>query len=305
MRDIVVGVDGSEVSRRALDRALRLARLQGRTTRVVHAWQPPQPLTNVLGPGYKVDTAQARDDAMRTASQLLEDEIAGGIDRADSQVGPVLGVLREGAPPTVLAKAAEDAAVVVLGTRSHGRVTALLGTAVPHVLHRAGCPVLVVPQGSDAAQPFGHVVVGFDGSPSSQAALRWALDIAAEDRTCLVVVRATEDRRLPSPWVNRSRGSVADLRAEVLACDPRAARLDVDYRVVDGRADAVLPSTVGRDDLLVVGSRGLGGFAGMLLGSVSAYCVSNPLAAVAVVRADAELLDDVTDGAKRSSSQEV
>jgi nucleotide-binding universal stress UspA family protein len=162
-------------------------------------------------------------------------------------------------------------------------VTALLGTVVPHLLHRATCPVLVVPERAATGQPFRRVVVGFDGSPSAQAALRWALDVAHADRTQLLVLRATDERRLPSPWTH-VRPSEGELRAEVVACDPRAEHADV--QVVTGNADTVLPAAAGPEDLLVVGSRGRGGLTGMLLGSVSAYCVSNPIATVAVVRAD-------------------
>jgi len=283
VKDVVVGVDGSEASRRALDRALRLARLTHRTTRVVHAWSAPSPVVTPLSTPFVFD-AQLRDQALHTASCLLEQEIAAGLERAGYDVaGPVLGLLKEGLAPAVLAEAAEEAAVVVLGTRAHGRVTALLGTAVPHLLHRATCPVLVVPERAAAGEPFRRVVVGFDGSPSAQAALRWALDVAHADPTQLVVLRATDERRLPSPWAH-VRQSAAELRAEVVACDPRAEHADV--QLVPGNADTVLPSAAGPQDLLVVGSRGRGGLKGMLLGSVSAYCVSNPIATVAVVRAD-------------------
>lgn len=300
MKDVVVGVDGSEASRRALDRALRLARLTHRTTRVVHAWSAPNPVASPLGGSFLYD-AQLRDQALHTASLLLEREVDTALERVGCDVaGPVLAVLREGSAPTVLAEAAEEAAVVVLGTRAHGRVTALLGTTVPHLLHRAHCPVLVVPEGAQAAQPFRRVVVGFDGSPSSQAALRWGLDVAHADRTQLAVLRATDERRLPSPWA-QTRTSASELRAEVVACDPRADHPEVDVRLVPGAADTVLPSAAGPEDLLVVGSRGRGGLAGMLLGSVSAYCVSNPIATVAVVRADGRPVDAEDD--ERSGAQ--
>lgn len=300
MKDVVVGVDGSEASRRALDRALRLARLARRTTRVVHAWSTPNPVASPLSGSFLYD-AQLRDQALHTASLLLEREIDAGLERVGCDVaGPVLAVLREGSPPAVLAEAAQEAAVVVLGARAHGRVTALLGTAVPHLLHRASCPVLVVPERAASAQPFRRVVVGFDGSPSSQAALRWALDVAHADRTQLAVIRATDERRLPSPWTH-PRQSVSELRAEVVATDHRADHPDVDVRLVPGAADTVLPAAAGPQDLLVVGSRGRGGLAGMLLGSVSAYCVSNLIATVAVVRADGEPLDLVD--VDRSSAQ--
>jgi nucleotide-binding universal stress UspA family protein len=288
MKDVVVGVDGSEASRRALDRALRLARLTRRTTRVVHAWTPPAPVVSPLGAPFLYDV-QLRENALQVASSLLEQEIGAGLARVGCDAaGPVLGLLREGQPPVVLAQAAEEAAFVVLGTRAHGRVTALLGTVVPHLLHRATCPVLVVPETAVGDQPFSRVVVGFDGSPSAQAALRWALDVAGVERTRTLVLRASDERRLPSPWLARGGLSVAELREEIVACDARAGLPGVDVQLVPGNPDVVLPAAVGPEDLLVVGSRGRGGVAGMLLGSVSAYCVSNPLSTVAVVRADGQ-----------------
>lgn len=299
MNDVVVGVDGSEASRGALLLALRLARVEGRQTRVLHALSVPTLTTVGLGSGYLVDVVETREQAARVAAELLDAEIAAALAETGADpAGPVVRELVEGAPVAALVEAARGAGVVVLGTRAHGGLTALLGTVVPHVLHRAPCPVVVVPESSAATRPFGRVVVGFDGSPSSHAALRWSLDVALGDHACVLVVRATEDSRLPRPWAHKVlASSPAELWSEVVACEPRAEAMDVQVQVVHGHPDAVLPSAVRPGDLLVVGSRGLGGTVGMLLGSVSAHCVSHPHAVVAVVRSDAARLHPALGGA--------
>ncbi len=276
MRDIVVGVDGSAAAQRALDRALRLARIEGRRTRVVHAWQPSE---------------VAPEQALR----LLNSAIS--IASASAGCAPVVPELLEGPAPAVLARVAGEAAAVVLGISVKGTAAPVLGAVVPRVLHSAPCPVLVVPDNTSLVGRFPRVVVGFDGSPSSRAALRWALDVALGDRARVLVIRASEDNHSPSVWAQGSRAvSSSDLWDEVLTCEPRAAVMDVEVRVARGHADEVLHSALRPDDLLVVGSRGLGGFAGMMLGSVSAYCVSHPIAAVAVVRADAARIGRTASG---------
>lgn len=147
---------------------------------------------------------------------------------------------------------------------------------------------------SDAASstPAGRIVVGVDGSPTSVRALRWAAGQAAVTGAQVHAVMAWMP---PSDYALGS-GYVADVgwaedTAAVLektieeALDGDAAE-QVERRVVRGHpAQVLLDAAVGAD-LLVVGSRGHGGFTGMLLGSVSQHLVAHAPCPVLVVRDD-------------------
>ena len=135
-----------------------------------------------------------------------------------------------------------------------------------------------------------RIVVGVDGSPSSMAALRWAI-LQAELTGC--AVEAVTAWRLPSRYgfaavTDRARDFEGDARKvladalnEVSSVEP-----DVVIRssVVEGHPAEVLVWAARGADMLVVGSRGHGGFAGALLGSVSQYCVHHAPCPVLVIR---------------------
>ncbi|MCX4755739.1 universal stress protein [Kitasatospora purpeofusca] len=137
----------------------------------------------------------------------------------------------------------------------------------------------------------GGIVVGVDGSPSSQKALRWAVEQA---RLTGATVEAVLCWTLPTVYgrapmsVDRELGHAAE---KVLAKAVGEATGDVrPVRIretaVLGNASEVLVERSHGADLLVVGSRGRGGFAGALLGSVGQHCVQHARCPVVVVRAD-------------------
>ncbi|MFJ4668353.1 universal stress protein [Kitasatospora purpeofusca] len=136
----------------------------------------------------------------------------------------------------------------------------------------------------------GGIVVGVDGSPSSQKALRWAVEQA---RLTGATVEAVLCWTLPTVYgrapmsVDRELGHAAE---KVLAKAVDEATGDVrPVRIrktaVLGNASEVLVERSHGADLLVVGSRGRGGFAGALLGSVGQHCVQHARCPVVVVRA--------------------
>ncbi|MGJ7906771.1 universal stress protein [Actinopolyspora sp. H202] len=135
-----------------------------------------------------------------------------------------------------------------------------------------------------------RVVVGVDGSSGAEQALRWALWHAELVGGSVVAVRGWDypelyDRPVAGPdaVAHRTAAALDESVARVVATDgPVPVRREVGYGhpakvVLDGarRVDA---------DLLVVGSRGLGGFAAALLGSVAQYCVRHAHCPVLVVR---------------------
>lgn len=134
---VVVGVDGSEPSSKALASAAEEARLRGATLKVVHAWSPP-----TLIYGAYLPVGGMEDVPTETATHL------------DAQIAEVLGahpavaVEREvgtGPAALVILEAAKDADLVVVGSRGRGGfVGLLLGSVSTQVVQHAHCPVMIV-----------------------------------------------------------------------------------------------------------------------------------------------------------------
>lgn len=150
-----------------------------------------------------------------------------------------------------------------------------------------------------AGRSHSKIVVGVDGSPSSSQALAWAAHQADLTGADLVAVTAwhmpTTYGWIPSvadfDWVGNARKNLEDAIKEVL--DGVQAELVV-REVIEGHAAKVLLHAAAGADLLVVGSRGHGEFAGMLLGSVAQHVVAHAPCPVVVIRAGAE--DAVSPG---------
>lgn len=137
-----------------------------------------------------------------------------------------------------------------------------------------------------------RIVVGVDGSAGSAAALRWAVDDARRRHASVDAVHA---------WLYPYVGDVAGMAVSVLGQDDmqQSARAVLDAAItavgpagdgvpinpvlVHGSAATVLLETARDAELLVVGSRGHGGFVGLLLGSVSQQCVHHAPCPVVVV----------------------
>ena len=152
----------------------------------------------------------------------------------------------------------------------------------------------------------GAVIVGVDGSAGARAALRWAAIEARLRETRLRVIHAWEftyPEVAGYGWGGSvevlPHGGVDGLRqaAEALLEDAAAyvasqgLDVDIECEAVEGRAAEVLVDTAGESDLLVVGSRGHGGFVGLLLGSVSQQCAHHARCPVVVVHAPDESVE--------------
>ena len=133
---IVVGVDGSPSSARALQWAVGQARHTGAEVHAVVAWMPPT--VYAWGPGLPDDIDWAEDCATgleQSIKEALDDEDAARVHRH---------VVR-GHPATALLEQAAGADLLVVGCRGHGGFTGmLLGSVSQHVVAHAPCPVLVV-----------------------------------------------------------------------------------------------------------------------------------------------------------------
>lgn len=137
-------------------------------------------------------------------------------------------------------------------------------------------------------RPTARIVVGVDGSESSRKALRWAL---AQARRQNAAVEAVTGWTFPatSSWIPVPASDLEAAARQALAetVDQErhtAPEVPLDTHIVHGHPAQVLVDTANGADLLVVGCRGLGGFTGTLLGSVSRYCVEHATCPVLVVR---------------------
>jgi nucleotide-binding universal stress UspA family protein len=135
---IVVGIDGSKESRRALTWAVREAELRGAHLRVVHAyatpweyWEAPVPTVPIA----EVEKAQRK---------LMEDEVADALVHHHGVSAE--RVLVNDLPARALLEQSKDADLLVVGSRGRGGFSGLLlGSVSQHVSHHAPCPVVIVP----------------------------------------------------------------------------------------------------------------------------------------------------------------
>jgi nucleotide-binding universal stress UspA family protein len=279
MRTIVIGVEDSAASERVLDLGLLEAQSTHCPVRVVHAWDP---------------TAPGDRDGRQPATDLLDEAVVKALGRR--HVDPEVIVqteLAEGAPGAALVGAAEDSALLVVGRRAGSAVAhLLLGSTSAYVLHHSAAPVMVVP-GDVPLCPVHRVVVGFDGSPSARSALRWGHDAARRYGCPLLVVRALDLAgraavELVHELADRAEDPLTQLEREVAEVLPDPGPVQVTCRLSHLGAAHALVRLASDDDLLVVGSRGRSGLAGLVLGSVAAHCAQQASCAVVVVQAGHE-----------------
>jgi len=142
VREIVVGVDGSESAQAALRFALDEARLRGASVRAVAAWHiPAAAYGGAFDPGLVAGLGPRTQEVLEQALERAA-EHAAGVD--------VEPVVREGPPARVLLEEADDAALLVVGSRGLGGFRGLmLGSVGQQCTHHAPCPVVIVPHERD------------------------------------------------------------------------------------------------------------------------------------------------------------
>lgn len=287
MTRIVVGVDATAAGIRALEWALREALSQGASVTAVRAWTAP-----TFKIFYPVDSALANVDAEvgRNAQQLAEDQLKLAVEQVPgAEAVEAQAVAVPGPPAQVLVDQSQDASLLVVGSRGAGVLSrAVLGSVASSVLHHATVPVVVVPEvaraeGTDGVA--GRVIVGVDHSRSSQQALSFAVDAARRTGRTLVPVFVHEPVMTIEAGVDLSSLEVSEQRSLVHAVHAAGATdIAVEPEVLTGQASAALNLLAHPHDLLVVGSRGRGGFVGLLLGSTSTQVAQHATCPVAVVR---------------------
>lgn len=157
--------------------------------------------------------------------------------------------------------------------------------------------VLVMPKSADVSVPVdpqGRIVVGVDGSPTARLALRWALQEGLAHGRAVTAVCTYEIPAIaltaPVPTMDPgfeselAKACTETLEAELAEASSGLTPGAVELRVVEGSAARVLIDASHQAALLVLGSRGHGGFVGLLLGSVSQQCVAHAGCPVVVMR---------------------
>ncbi|MET7380660.1 universal stress protein [Streptomyces sp. NPDC005526] len=267
-RPIVVGVDPDPHKRMALAWAADEADRHGLPLLLVHAQGVPTP-------GYRPQGGHPsweswKDELHAAGDATLKDAVA--FVEARNPRLEASALLAEGQPAYVLAEQARGAAQVVVGSWHLSAAQERFGSAavaLPLVAH-ADCPVVVVPEPEHTTRKPPYFVVGVDGSPHSAAAVDFAFEEASLRGA---VVRALYVWRPPLLGAYDEYAALQECRrmlSEIVA-GRGAARPEVElhHEVVKGHPVQVLTEAAEHALGLVVGTRGLGGFSGMVLGSVS------------------------------------
>lgn len=275
---IVVGLDGSPSSRKALDWAMEEAELRSLPLHLVHA--NAKPAQAAAGAGY-----ESSDEILSAAVTRVQ------------ELSPEVKVTTEAVAESAaqaLSERSAQASLVVTGARGRsGWQAAVLGSVSLKVATHAECPVVVVRDTEIPAAAGGFIVVAVDGSPASVPAVEFAF--AEAD------LRGAEVRLVHAWWLEYGVGATRivgyeEFRdqtleeqrlvlAETLAgWQEKYPDVPVKQVLVQAHpVEAVVDFSQGAS-LVVVGSRGRGGFGSLMLGSVSQGVLQHATCPVAVVR---------------------
>lgn len=266
---VIVGVDGSEHSDVALAWAVDAAVREQRDLLVLGAYD--------YTTAYGVAALAYAPDILGLLAVVAQDAVTGAVAAARRQAPDltVTGRTVRGSAAAVLIENSATAALVVVGSRGRGSVASLLAGSVSiAVAAHAHSPVAVITH----PRPDGPVVVGIDHSPISDRALQVAFEQASLRRTGLTVVHtwtdltseAIHDLAVTTEMLSHTQHEAQATVASTLATyQPNHPDVLVTTIISpDGPADQLLTAAA-QAQLIVLGSRGRGGFTGLLLGSVS------------------------------------
>lgn len=285
---VLVGSDGSEPALAAAQWAVDWARIQGQGVTLVRVVEPmPMP-----GRPSSVEVLPPEPDFTDVVAEAARGRLDAAVAdiRSSAPDVDVAGALVIGHAAATLAELSGRAALTVLGaTGASGLMGALLGGTVTAVLHHAHGNVVVVP--ATGGTPEGPVVVGLDVDDKAPRVLREAIAACrALDRPLLAVqawdltpIYAMDGAPVIMPEdpvvMEEAKQSLRELTASAVE-----AGISVEHLVKIGRAQDVLADLAPTASLLVIGSRGRGGFTGLLLGSVSRALTRHAKTPTLVVR---------------------
>ena len=262
MKLVMVGVDGSKAAEAAVRWTGRLAAATGAQMLAVHAHHRPH---------ADVPPSEHQRLLAERASILAGDWVRSAVEAGASVDTKVIA----GDPRTaLLTKAAtERTDLLVLGRSGSGGGPGFLhvGSVVEHAAHHTHCPLAVIP--SDVVGPIRRIVIGVDGSQTSSAAVAWCAWLAGAAGAEVVAVTVEEPIVEWTPsWDDKNWRRHAERDIETWVAPLTDAGVAVD-RVVSENLHPVdgllgVASAWGAD-LLVLGTRGAGGFTGLRFGGVA------------------------------------
>lgn len=287
---IVVGVDGAEPGRAAARWAARFAGERGLGLLIVHAIHLEQ---FTYGAGL-AGPAPLYDVVAEEGQRVLDEAVA----EAESVAPGVLvdTVMPPDSPALFLIDASKSAAMLVVGGTGKGFFAEMtIGSTAAAVIAHAQCPVVVLRgrKGTTSYPDSGPVVVGIDGSPLSEQALETAFEEASRRNASLVAVHAWMDvtyddafgmARLVTQWESLEDDERRLLAERLAGWQEKYPDVQVERVLVRDRPRHVLLEWSAKAQLVVVGSRGRGGFTGLLLGSTSQALAHHAECPVMVVR---------------------
>lgn len=262
---VAVGVSRSVTARRAVDWAADAAARRGRSLCLVHAQQWP------AGAAPK-DRHDAPDQAwashFRAAGHLLLEDLR---ESAAARV-PGLQIttqLLDGRPASALRDVAETTSLLVVGAhRVSGPGEAFtFGGVGPALVGHPPCPVVLALEPTHENASSGPVMVGVDGSAASAPAVSFAFEEAAACGTELLAVQVRRPRH--GDWPEDLQESSLDVSEALAGRQEKYPQVVVRHEVLVGSPAVKLAEAAADARCLVVGSHGVGGFRGMVLGSTS------------------------------------
>lgn len=286
---VVVGIDGSARAYAAVSWAAREAQRHGCALHIVSALGDLNPHEN----GIRLPQSYFADRDRAVHAHLDEAVAIARTTRTATSSTEITSSVLDGPARPALLEASKSARMVVVGSRGLGQITAALAGSVAVALAaHAQSPVVVIRGHAGQTSGTGDVVVGVDGTENSLPALAAAFEEASLRATGLVAVhtwspftlpRAFDDQ-LDLPWDEVEAAEQAVLAESLAGWSERYPETSVTRTVVRGRSAAELRERAADAELLVVGSQGRGGFAGMLIGSTSTALLHTAECPLMIVR---------------------
>lgn len=283
---VLVGVDGSASSLAAVDIAAREAEVRQLPLRVVHAFTWPLMHVSLEPPPLSPPEGGLRNQAQR----ILDEAVARA--RATAPGIEVNGEIITGDAAPVMLSCVRSASLVVIGDRGLGGFSGLLvGSVAVKLVSHSTCPVVVARGDTRTSGP---VVVGVDGSEANYPAVGYAFEAADRRNATLLALHAWTDPVPIAPGdmmplvydVEEVQAEEERVLAEALAgWQAQYPNVSVVRSVTKVRIRNALIDASHHSQLMVVGARGRGGFAGLLLGSVSQAVLHHAACPVAIVPA--------------------
>ena len=281
---ILVGVDGSHASYKATWWAANYAKHAGFTLQIVCAYSLPSYAAVSFDATY---TAMGDDNAAHSDAQEI---LSKAKAIADEQGVEASTLIVTGDPASVFVELSRNYNLIVIGNRGKGGLAErFLGTTSSSLPAYAYCPIVVVPYTDDDGKvmhlnnTITKVAVGIDESKWGLKALQLSADFAGQWGAELDVILALPNIRSAEDEEDVMASYMEDFSAAIIPLQESHPGLKINKRIVPDTAVNALTKASYDHDVVVVGSRGRGGFTGLIVGSTSQGLIQHSVGPVYVV----------------------